>query len=131
FDAGFKKYLDGIPQELALVVNLNNPVERRDGRVITRQKATQLDVALDDPRRLIALDRAVLRWRALGTGPDGDWQEVPFTTGRAVIDLTGYRWTRGPHRFEFALFRNRGAAFPEIQPVAVFEYIPAAPVATV
>lgn len=133
FDAGFKKWFEKQPPpELALLVTLNTPTEHRpDGRVVTREKSTRLDVTLDDPRKLLATEHAVLRWRVLNSdGTTGAWTELPFSTGQASIDLTRHPWVRGQHRFEFALFRNRRATFPTINPIVAFTYIPPPPVVT-
>lgn len=133
YDNGFEKWRKEQPApELGLTVTLNNPVEQRDGRSITRHKSTLMHVSLADPRNLIVPQQAVLRWRILNRDDTvGEWHDAPVHTGRAEIDLSRYPWTRGRHRFQFALFRKATSPYPEIQPVAIFEYIPPAPVVTV
>jgi WD40 repeat protein len=133
FDMGYKKWLDDQPKRpVTLDFQLENPTEQQYDRVITRQRSAQLSVTLHDPQDIISPEQAVLRWRTRGAGgAAGEWQETDFTTGRGVIDLTGYPWARGEHRFEFALFRTRAIPYPELQSVYAFDYIPSAPVATV
>ncbi len=124
--AALKRWIgENPPRVPALRASLTVPVEKQSGKLVTREKADGLDVSLGDTAELVDLDRAVLRWRVAG-----EWQQVPFAAGRAVIDLKGYAWTRGENRFQLALHPSPDAA-PVVEATTPFSYIPPAPHLTV
>ncbi len=135
-NAALKKYVSFYPPRLpVLTANLTVPVEKPNGKIITRQKADGIDVSVSDPSELLVLSNAELRWRTVAAdGTTGKWQPVGFSAGRAVLPLKGYDWIRGEHRFEFALHKSNAAAAdaqPIAQLIASFVYTPPAPVLTV
>lgn len=119
------KHYPLVPPKLA--ANLTAPVEKLDGRLVTRQKPDGLDVSIDDPDRVFALDTAVLRWRPVGRdGAAGAEQAVPFTGGRTVLDLKAYDWSRGEHQFRVALHLAPDA--PAAKEITVsFTHVPPPP----
>jgi WD40 repeat protein len=133
YNTGLETWLREQPRpNVELEVTLDTLTVQRAGRMVTRQKPNQMKLRLDDPNHLITLERAVLRWRTLADdGNETPWEDLPFASGQAELDLTRHTWVRGTHRFEFALFQKADADYPKIKPVVSVEYIPAAPIMTV
>jgi hypothetical protein len=132
FDAAEKRYVAAYPpRPPVLSAHLNVPSEFRGREQLVRAKADALTVSVADPSGLLFLDRALLRWRTLSRdGTPGPWRELPFGAGHTEILLPGYDWTRGEHRFQFALHPTPDAP-PAAEGAETFVYIPPGPVLAV
>ena len=130
FDEALRKYVAGFRRTPPTLIVRAGETEQREGLVLIRTTPTGLDVRLDDPDRALLLDKAVLRWRLVGRDDKpGNWQDAPFTGGRATLPLGAYVWSRGPHRFEVALHETADGP-AAVEAPAAFHYVPPPPVVT-
>ena len=114
------------PEKPKLLLSVSGAEDHGNLKVV-RPGATKLEVVVYDPDDVAWLDRAVLRWRAAaGGGQPGEWQDVPVAGGSVpAIDLAGYGWARGPHRFHVTLTTATGLVLEDALPVV---YLPPRPV---
>ena len=120
------------PRPAALVVTLPAGAKLGDGPLVVREKLDGLEVSLNDPDSVLDLDRAELRWQI--TGPAGGASalaRVPFSSGRAGLDLSKHAWTRGEHRVHVTLFKSPADEVPLLEVTFVVWFRPPAPVLTV
>ncbi len=120
------EYPPRIPVLVANLTGLVMAIEKRGASRLIRDKATGIDVSVLDGSGVLPLDQAELRWRTIARdGTAGAWQSIPFRTGRVTIPLDGYQWTRGTHRFQFAV-HTPVLANPVIEFAQTWEYFPPA-----
>ena len=120
------------PRPAALVVTLPAGAKLGDGPLVVRETLDGLEVSLNDPDSVLDLDRAELRWQI--TGPAGGASalaRVPFSSGRAGLDLSKHAWTRGEHRVHVTLFKSPSDEVPLLEVTFVVWFRPPAPVLTV
>ena len=126
-------------EALALIPPLTPPTltavfvggtELRDGRAVAREKLDGVNVTLNDPDRVLDLDRAELQWRAVGPGAAPEWNRESFAAGRATLDLSKHDWKRGEHRVHIKLFKT-GATAPLHEVTIGVLYVPQPPVVAV
>ena len=65
-----------------------------------------MEVTLNDPDRVLDLNRAELRWQITDPGGASDWKRESLIAGRAILDLSKHDWKRGAHLIQAKLFKT-------------------------